>query len=151
MVSGIQQVARKLPQEANDNAVDVGHPMKVGGRYNVADQVYDDGDRADLQQDQGGRLKTSVFKLRPGSTQTLAIGSTSAALASGVASRAARVSSDVACHFAVASAAVATTSDAPLAADRPEEIGLRAGEKIAVIVKAGGATGTLYVTTLDSP
>lgn len=42
-----------------DNLADVGKPIKVGGRYNSSDQTYADGDRADLQTDVSGRLKTA--------------------------------------------------------------------------------------------
>ena len=42
-----------------DNGVDVGKPVKVGGRYNASEPTYADGDRADLQVDVNGRLQTA--------------------------------------------------------------------------------------------
>lgn len=44
-----------------DNGVDAGPPVKVGGKYNASTQTYADGDRADLQTDVNGNLKTTSF------------------------------------------------------------------------------------------
>jgi hypothetical protein len=43
-----------------DNGVDSGNPVKVGGRYNGSAPTYADGDRADLQVDINGNLKTTL-------------------------------------------------------------------------------------------
>lgn len=43
-------------QNAIDNEVDSGNPIKVGSVYNNLSQTYDDGDRADLQSDINGRI-----------------------------------------------------------------------------------------------
>ena len=40
-----------------DNAADSGNPIKIGGVYHLADQVYGDGDRADLQMNSAGHVK----------------------------------------------------------------------------------------------
>jgi hypothetical protein len=43
----------------SDNEADVGPPVKIGGKYNSSDQAYADGDRADLQMDSAGRVRTA--------------------------------------------------------------------------------------------
>jgi len=40
------------------DAADSGNPIKIGGKYNAADETLDDGDRGDLQLDINGYLKT---------------------------------------------------------------------------------------------
>jgi hypothetical protein len=41
-----------------DNAADSENPIKIGGRYNLAEPTYGDGDKADLQMDVNGKVKT---------------------------------------------------------------------------------------------
>lgn len=51
--------ASRVAGNVPDNDADVGDPVKAGARYNATEQAYADGDRADLQADERGFLKTA--------------------------------------------------------------------------------------------
>lgn len=52
-----------LSSSVADNDADSGNPIKIGGVYNSTPPTYDDGDRADLQVDSNGNLKTAITGL----------------------------------------------------------------------------------------
>ena len=86
---------------------------------------------------------------RPITTQTVAVGTASAAITNPVGAqiRRVRLISTTACHVAIGSAPTATATDMYLAAGREEYFSIHPGEKVAVIQDA--AAGTLYVTEMS--
>lgn len=85
---------------------------------------------------------------RPDTTQTVTVGTTSAATTNGVGAQTyvVRLISTTACHVAFGAAPTATTSDMYLAANREENFVVTPGQKVAVIQNA--AAGMLYVTEM---
>lgn len=87
-----------------------------------------------------------VNKLKPGTTRTIALATSTIALSSAVATQNVRIAATAKCFYVVATTPVATLSDAYLPADRPEEISIGSGLKVAAIASTAG--GTVYVTDL---
>lgn len=94
-----------------DNAVDAGNPVKVGARYNSADQTYANGDRADLQADINGRVKVLTQRSATG-TQTAVAGSVAAQtlLAANVARKGASIANDSSADLYIKLGAGVTTT-----------------------------------------
>lgn len=85
-----------------------------------------------------------VQVLKPSTTSTLSVTTTSAATSAITGSTVVRLYSDAACFYAVGS--TATTSSVPLSAGSAEYIRIDLGDTIAAITSSGSAT--LYVTLM---
>lgn len=86
---------------------------------------------------------------RPGTTQTVTISGTSAAVSNafGSSTHTIRIVSTTNCHYTLAGTPTATTSHPYLPAGAIEYIDVSPGEKIAFIQNAAG--GTAYVTEVS--
>ena len=92
-------------------------------------------------------MATSLRTFRLGTHQSIAYTGTAGSTAAfSVGIQAARIFATTSCFVKVASAAVATSSDVPLAANTSEIVTVQEGEKVSAI-QVGGA-GTLHVTEL---
>lgn len=89
---------------------------------------------------------SEVFTI--GTTQTVAVGATSASIATafGAYTTVVRLCSTTACHVAVGASPTATTSSAYLPANVEWFIEVAPGQRVAVIQNA--AAGTLFVTEM---
>lgn len=85
----------------------------------------------------------------PRTTQTITVGTASAAITNAVGANigVVRLISTTACHIKIAQTPTATTSDAYMAAGREEYFTIHPGEKVAAIQNA--ASGTMYVTEMS--
>ena len=83
---------------------------------------------------------------RPGTTQTLAVGSASVATASAVGASLVRLVSTVNCYLAVGSAPVATSAGMYLPANVPEYFVLNLADLVAVLQVS--SAGTLFITPM---
>ena len=91
-----------------------------------------------------GLIRASFPAIYPGATQTLAIGSTSAATATAIGADVVRLVSTVDCYVQNGSNPTATANSMFLPAKMPEYFVLAQSDKIAVL--QSGTAGTLFIT-----
>ncbi|HZT29502.1 MAG TPA: hypothetical protein VFA33_06445 [Bryobacteraceae bacterium] len=91
-----------------------------------------------------GLNRASFPAINPGTTQTLAIGSSSAATAAPIGADVVRLVATVDCYVAIGSSPTATASSMFLPAKMAEYFVLAQTDKIAVLQVSSG--GTLYIT-----
>ncbi|HZT29250.1 MAG TPA: hypothetical protein VFA33_05170 [Bryobacteraceae bacterium] len=91
-----------------------------------------------------GLNRASFPALNPGTTQTLAIGSSSVATAAPIGADVVRLVATADCYIAIGSNPTATATNMFLPAKMPENFVIAQTDKIAVLQVASG--GTLFIT-----
>ena len=91
-----------------------------------------------------GLTRKAYPAINPGTTQTLAVGASSAATGSAIGAQLVRLVSTVDCYIANGAAPVATNASMFLPASKPEIFVLALTDKIAVLQVSGA--GTLFIT-----